>query len=314
MMGREFIPVSGIVPTAYRSTVLQRTLESLFAQSHVPRELVVVDASGDDLTQRLVSRFASIDGCRVIYKVADKKGAAAQRTSGLLVATQPTIFFFDDDLIFEPECIIKIFHGFDHMQGVGAVNAMITNQRYMPPGMITRFMYRILSGENKETFAGRLIGPGWNLLPEDRAELPDYVQCDWLNTTCTMYRRSVLPDPLFDKFFTGYSLLEDVALSVRIKRTHILLNARTARIYHDSQPGSHKNSIYRLAQMEVVNRHYIMTRVLNKSGIRDYMKLFFFEAFQLASTFRSYEGIKSIPFAVAGRMTGILKIIRNSGV
>jgi hypothetical protein len=72
-----------------------------------------------------------------------------------------------------------------------------------------------------------------------------------------------------------------VALSVRVARDWKLANVRTARIFHDSQPGDHKSSPVALAQMELVNRYYVMTHVLGQRQMRDYAKLALWEVFQL---------------------------------
>ena len=139
--------------------------------------------------------------------------------------------------------------------------------------------------------------------------MPDYMTCEWLNTTCTLYKKEVLPDPVFPDFFFGYSLMEDVALSIRVAKKHILLNARTALIFHDSQPGDHKDRLINLSQMELVNRHYVMTTILGKNKMMDYVKLFIFELFGILSGFRSWNGIKNIPLLIWGKVKGIRELI-----
>jgi glycosyltransferase involved in cell wall biosynthesis len=300
------IPVSAVIPTANRTTILERTLLSLFNQSRQPSQIIIVDASQDESTAGMVSSLPPTHASRVIYRKALQKGAAAQRMTGIEVAEESTIFFLDDDLLFEPGCIERMWKGFDFAPNVGAVNAMITNQKYTPPGMLTRIMYRLMSGERQHSFAGRVIGPAWNLLPEDRDDLPEYVPCDWLNTTCTMYRRSALPDPVFLPFFTGYSMMEDLSLSLIIARNYVLLNARTARIFHDSQPGDHKRSIVDLSAMELTNRHFVMTTVLGRRGVMDYLRLFTFEMFSLLSTLRTTQTLRLFPAIFIGKLKALV--------
>jgi glycosyltransferase involved in cell wall biosynthesis len=309
-VAKVWIPVSAVVPTANRSAVLQRTLLSLFEQSHLPSQIIVVDASSDESTIGIIKSLPlQLAQCVVCMK-AVTKGAAAQRMAGVGEARESTIFFLDDDLLFEPGCVERLWRGFDFAPNVGAVNAMITNQKYTPPGRLTRFMYRLMSGEKQPTFAGRVIGPAWNLLPEDRDDLPEYVQCDWLNTTCTMYRKSALPDPVFDPFFSGYSLMEDVSLSIVIGRKYLLLNARTARIFHDSQPGAHKDNLTALSAMELVNRHFIMTRVMGRRSASDYLKLAIFETFSVVSCFRTFQTVRQLPSMVLGKAKALLLMAR----
>src|SRR5437762_10351673 len=121
---------------------------------------------------------------------------------------------------------------------------MIANQHSCSPGLASRTVLRLIHGKGESSYAGRVICPAVNLLPEDSDDLPEIVPVEWLNLGCTIYRRDALPSPPFDSFFRGYSLMEDVVLSLRVaERGWKLANVRTARIFHDSQPGVHKSDI-----------------------------------------------------------------------
>nr|MCU0322498.1 glycosyltransferase [Chitinophagaceae bacterium] len=207
-----------------------------------------------------------------------------QRNEGLELVQTDFVFFMDDDIIFEEDCISRLWMSINSGSKVGGVNAMITNQQYHNPGKFSRLMYRLMHGTKLDSYAGMCIGPAWNLLPEDKATLPEQVEVEWLNTTCTIYRKEALPIPSFSSHFTGYSLMEDVCLSLEVSKKWKLLNARTARIYHDSQPGVHKNNLKELAEMELLNRYYIMTKILCRTGIKNYVKLFFFQLFGILTS------------------------------
>jgi glycosyltransferase involved in cell wall biosynthesis len=302
------LPVSAIIPTRDRARVLSKTLDSLLAQSDIPGEVVIIDASERNHDALFRPRLESA-GIKFIYAKAKERGAATQRVEGIVVSSQPYVLLMDDDILFEEDCIRKMWNGFSTDELVGAVNALITNQKYTRPGLVTRMMYCLMSGEVKPTFAGRLIGPAWNLLPEDREELPEYLACEWLNTTCTLYRRSALPQPVFDPHFKGYSLMEDVALSVRISRSWKLLNARVARIYHDSQPGDHKSDLRHLSAMEFVNRYYIMTSVLGRTGLSNNIKFAIFELFQLVTGLAGHRSLRLLLKDISGKWSGLRRIL-----
>jgi hypothetical protein len=138
-----------------------------------------------------------------------------------------------------------------------------------------------MHGRKEKTFAGKVIGPAINLLPEDRDDLPEVVPVEWLNTTCTIYRREGMPSPPFDSFFTGYSLMEDVTLSLGVGRNWKLANVRKAKIYHDSQHGAHKCDVRKVGAMELVNRYYVMTEILKQRGFASDLRLCAWEIFQL---------------------------------
>jgi glycosyltransferase involved in cell wall biosynthesis len=305
----EIINVSAIIPTRNRATAFGQTLQSLAAQSSLPKEIIVIDASENEETAKALSSIHFPSEVSIVYAKAVTRGAAAQRIQGIELVTSDFVLFMDDDIFFEEHCIARLLGGFSQGERVGGVSSMITNQLYTKPGTASRTMYRIMTGGQRPTWAGMIIGPAWNLLPEDDPTLPDYVKCEWLNSTCTMYRKTALPNPLFPEVFQGYSMFEDVTLSVTIGRTWTLLNARTARIFHDSQPGDHKDRVIPLSEMEVVNRHYVMTKVLGRKKLGDYGKLFAYEMFMIASGFMSVPRLRNLPRVVVGKLKGYFKIL-----
>ncbi len=275
---------SGVIPTINRADVLSRTLASLQKQDWQPEELIIIDASQDASTRELIQSRAPdflARGCRLSWQRATLAGAASQRNQGVAAASKPFIWFFDDDILFEPDCVARLWASLSSDAELGGVNAMIVNQQYHPPGMVSRFMFRMMAGNKAASYAGRVIGPGVNLLPEDRDDLPAVVPVEWLNTTCTLYRREALPDPVFSNRFIGYSVGEDLALSLIVGRRWKLANARTARIIHDSQPGPHKDDLASVARMAFGNRHFIMVNVLDRRKTSDRVKFACWEFFQL---------------------------------
>lgn len=311
----ELLPISVVIPTRNRAAVLRRTLESLASQSAQPAELAIVDASQDTQTRSLcVEQSVAGLSCTISWQRPEMAGAATQRNQGIHACSQPVIGFFDDDIAFEPMCLSRLWCALQSDIRLGGVNAMITNQRYENPGRISRFVFRLMAGRAQSSYAGRVLGPAVNLLPEDRDDLPEVVPVEWLNTTCTLYRREALPDPPFPSQFTGYSLMEDLTLSLTVGKSWKLANARTARIFHDSQPGSHKSDAGVVAQMQLVNRHYVMKQVLGRSRFRDYYKLAVWLAFSHISVLAQAEGWRTQTERLRGECRAIAAILRNGGL
>ncbi len=303
-------PASAVIPTRNRAGSLRVTLESLLRQNLIPAELIIVDGSESEETHLLIKEFASKlnPACRIKYLRADRLGAAVQRNQGVAAATQNWIWFLDDDILFESECVLRLWNAAQSDPKIGGVNALIQNQRYQNPGRASRLIFSIMAGASAPSYAGRVLGPAVNLLPEDESSLPEVNPVEWLNTTCTIYRREALPSPPFDSMFTGYSLMEDLTLSLRVGRKWKLANARSAKIFHDSQPGPHKQSIRAMAEMELVNRHYVMTQVLGRKSSVDHFKLFMWELFQLASLMQTAKGRGQLGENLQGKRDAINKI------
>ncbi|HEY0321713.1 MAG TPA: glycosyltransferase family A protein [Pyrinomonadaceae bacterium] len=305
------LPVSAIVPTRERAVVFDRMLRSLAAQSAQPLEMIVVDASDGQETAKMCEGKIEGLATRIEYHRADEAGAATQRNQAIAHATQGAVLFLDDDIVFEPDCIARLWQALESDARMGGVNAMITNQRYFPPGQLSRTLFRVLDGRAQESYAGRCIGPAFNLLPEDREDLPEVVPVEWLNTTCTLYRREALPEPLFDSHFAGYSLMEDLALSLHVGRKWKLANARLAKIFHDSQPGAHKDNAAAMSRMELVNRHYVMTRVLGRQSFSDYLKLGLFETFGIVTSLTSIGAWRTLPAVLLGKLAAMGSVLTN---
>jgi glycosyltransferase involved in cell wall biosynthesis len=309
----QIIAVSAVIATRNRPQPLARTLQSLTDQSACPTEILIIDGSNNDESKTVAEIHASKAriGTSIKWQLAKEVGAAAQRNEGVRAASQPFILFCDDDIVFQPECVIRIWNAIFSDPALGGVNAMIVNQSYHPPGTASRIVLRVMNGAPAKTFAGKVIGPAVNLLPEDREDLPEVVPVEWLNTTCTMYRREALPNPPFPARFTGYSLMEDIALSLEVGKKWKLANARTARIFHDSQPADYKSDQRLLSRMLVTNRHFVMTEILNKRSLTDYGRFALWELFQLFSVVARRKTRGKALAMLRGQLEGFAEILSS---
>ncbi|HUR41139.1 MAG TPA: glycosyltransferase family 2 protein [Verrucomicrobiae bacterium] len=302
------IPISVVIPTKDRAASLSRTLASLLAQAPLPAEIVIVDASSDEQTRTMMDQLCqqSASGATDLRWIrARSVGAASQRNEGIAMARHAFMLFCDDDITLEPLCVQRLWAALSADEKLGGVSATVTNQVYGRPGRFSRLLFTILHGRSEASFAGRVIGPALNLLPDDNPELPEIVATEWLNTGCTLYRREALPVPPFDPLFTGYSLMEDLTMSLRVAQRWQIANARLARIYHDSQPGEHKSNVRALAKMEFVNRYYVMTRILGRHRLTDHLRFALLELFHVANQLRSIAGVRSLPAFLCGKVAGV---------
>jgi glycosyltransferase involved in cell wall biosynthesis len=306
---KDMIPVSAVIATVERTHVLKRTLLSILAQTVKPAELIIIDASEGDHEEEIASCLAMHPAVSLIYKKAKQKGAATQRVEGITLSAHDVIWFMDDDILLEPECAARLWTALHSSPQVGAVNAMITNQHYTKPGKVTSLMYRVMSGKSLPSYAGKVIGPAWNLLPEDGAKFSEYAECEWLNTTCTMYRRERMPQPVFPRFFSGYSPFEDLALSATMHKRFALLNVPSARIFHDSQSGAHKTATAVVARMALVNRYYVMNKILERTRPADFLKLVILETFMLISGLKTRKQFIALPAILWGKLLGVAQIL-----
>ena len=86
------------ISTKDRPDALERCLEALWRGSLRPREIVVVDQSGDDRTERVVRAKIS-EGMPILYERAEPRGLGASQNVAFSRATARVIAVTDDDCI-----------------------------------------------------------------------------------------------------------------------------------------------------------------------------------------------------------------------
>ena len=91
-----------------------------------------------------------------------------------------------------------------------------------------------------------------------------------------------------------------------------MINVPAARIFHDSQPGAHKADATALSRMELVNRHYVVTAVMQKRACRDMLRLAVWEICQLAISALQQRGGVLFWKQLWGKLLGMAEIMRDS--
>ena len=306
--------ISVIIPTRNRLNRLVKTLSGLFRQNCLIDEVIVIDASDNyDQVALCIKSFNLKYPGRVVLIKAGIRGAAVQRNSGMSLACGKYVLFLDDDIDFIGDsCIGDLIYFLEHNPDYSGVSVVIKNQFPAKIGRITRFILSLIDGElfSKKNYGGTLIGPALNFLPTMDLLKDTVLEVQWLNTTCTLYRNEHLPVPVFDSVFTGYSLMEDVTLSIRVAKKGRLAILRDALIFHDTQPGDHKSNLCKLAKMGLVNRDYVARKIMNRDGVSYWWGLIIWECFQVCATLASRSQRQSIFSVLKGKTSAFWQILR----
>lgn len=294
--------------------MLARFFESLRTQTARPAEIVVCDASDDASTHAAVQSAQAAWGEPTAlwrYEKAARTGLAPQRNQAVAAASQPYVWFLDDDVILEPQCLERLHAALAADATIGGATATITNQGYEAPGRWATLLMRWFDhGRVRETYAAACIGPCCTFMPDTSPDIPPVVNAEWLIGCCSLYRKSALPVPPVPDHFEAGGLGEDLAASLSVGRTHRLVHVRDARCFHDSQGGDHKSSLARTTDQRVRNRHYIMTRILGKNTLRDHFDFALLHLFYLATLlFRPAGRAQFLP-VLTGCLQGFGKLLR----
>ena len=90
--------VTAIIPTFNRAATLDRALASVFGQTRVPDEVIVVDDASTDETESVVRRFPEV----LYLRLQRNSGAAHARNEGVRRARGDLIAFLDSDDVWLP--------------------------------------------------------------------------------------------------------------------------------------------------------------------------------------------------------------------
>jgi glycosyltransferase involved in cell wall biosynthesis len=99
--------VSVIIPTHNRSSLLERAIQSVLAQTYPDIEIIIVDDGSTDDTYQVVSPYLRLPKTKIRYPVRyiyqPNKGAAAARNAAVEAARGQYLAYLDDDDLFLPE-------------------------------------------------------------------------------------------------------------------------------------------------------------------------------------------------------------------
>lgn len=99
--------VSVIIPTHNRPGLLGQALDSVFAQTAAPREVIVVDNGTNDDTRAMID---AAYGSAVAYMKVPPEGVQAARNAGIAGAKSAWIATLDDDDLWRPDYLEQVTH------------------------------------------------------------------------------------------------------------------------------------------------------------------------------------------------------------
>lgn len=141
------------IATLSRPEGLARCLDALEAGTLLPEEIVVVDQSADDETERLVTQRRSVR-VPLRYMRQPRKGLSASRNAGLAAAWQSLVAMTDDDCVPAEGWVAALAGAF-----AGPVAAV--SGRVLPLGPERPGTYAVSSRLSEECAAFERKGPPW---------------------------------------------------------------------------------------------------------------------------------------------------------
>ncbi len=110
--------VSVIIPAYNQGRFLAQAVNSVFEQTHIDFEIVVVDDGSTDDTRQIASNYADP---KFHYVYQNNQGLSAARNTGIRNSTAPYLSFLDSDDLFLPEKLAILGSVLDEDETIGLV-------------------------------------------------------------------------------------------------------------------------------------------------------------------------------------------------
>jgi teichuronic acid biosynthesis glycosyltransferase TuaG len=168
---------SVIIPVYNAEAYIQRTLESVFAQSFRDFEVIVVDDGSTDRTADRVQTFSHHPGLRYVYQ--DNAGPAAARNTGLMLAEGQFIAFLDSDDLWLPR---KLEAHWERLQA--------SPQMGLSFNWFEVFYDRPDDRPDDRPSGGQRLVPWFAPPVESTLEWVDFLERNWTGTSSTVVVRA----------------------------------------------------------------------------------------------------------------------------
>ncbi len=222
--------ISVIIPTKNRREDLLTTLYSIVQQSRPPEEVIVVDQSREDCEKEVLELFKQGEKSNLIYIWnRDIPGPAAARTAGFNKSNGDIIFFVDDDVTLEKDCIENLLYSYEtnpHLGGIGGADTQ-------------RADWSLLWLLGKSLFT---CGPfslrenGWfftGWIPHYfHDKLNEPYPSQWLFEGIMSFKRHVVEEIKFDKQLTGHVFIAGTDFNYRASQKYTLAIDPRVKGYH----------------------------------------------------------------------------------
>ena len=210
--------VSIIIPTYKRNNDLKDCLDSIFSQTVLPLEIIVIDNANNLDTEKLIDKEATIFSEKQIYLKYIKNGAFNSATIARNIGVDHShgnfLLFLDDDVILENRFIEFILDVFVKYPNALGVQGKIINKNV---NIMYDYIRRIFFLSHSQKNLNKLLPSMQDVYADPLTKI---VNCQWLMSGCTCYRKEIIQSFKFDENLYKYCSGDDADLSYRIYKEH----------------------------------------------------------------------------------------------
>ncbi len=322
-----------IICTYMRPKPLLTLLESVEKQTVYPNEILIVDGSTNDETEKALQN-RPFEGLQYYRVDAKDRGLTRQRNYGIerVGKTVDVVCFLDDDTVLEPEYFENLLNTYREYPEALGVGGYITNEvvwrklKEDEQATSNEFQYdgyaRTEASRHKlrkKLGLGSDVPPGFtpsfshgrtiNYLPPSGKIYP----AESFMGGVSSFRRMIFDKISFSTYFEGYGLYEDTDFTLRLSKMGPLYINTSARLGHYHNDAGRPNK-FKFGKMAVRNGWYVW-RVKNENPsfstkLKWYAISILYIATRLMGTIRSTKKQEGITESL-GRISGLASLVVN---
>jgi glycosyltransferase involved in cell wall biosynthesis len=173
--------VSILLPTYNRGNIIGEAIDAAINQKYQDWELIILDDHSSDNTSQIGNEYSK-KYPNILYNYNKKNiGQPGNRNIGISLAKGELIFFIEDDLILDKECLMYLVQTYDELKSSVKVGGVM-------PRLFSELEKQLKSDKCDPIIFNKLTGEMY---------LNYWIQCDGVKeviTThaCTLYPKSVL--------------------------------------------------------------------------------------------------------------------------
>jgi glycosyltransferase involved in cell wall biosynthesis len=243
-----------IIATRNRPDSLLTTIKSVLAQSSLPAELCIVDASDEASRRAEIEALCADAGLPLDYHHPAPTGLCRQRNVGIDRTQGDPVVFIDDDVRLEPDCHEMLLAEYD--RGGPAVGAVCGSDLFVPAPSFLSVLWRRLFGLSTWTPGGTgRMKPSFYVDAISRVE--EAKRVEYMNGWLMSCRRSVLEEERFDEGTPRLTApKDDMDFGYRVSRRYTVIKTPQASGEH-FQVASSRLSNHEMAKGRIENQVYL---------------------------------------------------------
>ncbi|QDX40823.1 glycosyltransferase family 2 protein [Salarchaeum sp. JOR-1] len=206
--------ISVVVPTYNRPHDVVLCVKSIFDQTALPREVIIIDDG--DLSDDVVRQLKSFEKESVPVILSESRGPAGTstaRNTGVQIAKGDIVLILDDDVIISEDYIEQLKRDYEtldspNLAGIGGFDEADLRE----PPFAERLFNAIFLRGRKNWDINRIGIQSWTI------DIATPQKADWLSGNNASFKREVLSEYPYPHWSGGREAYEDVAIGLKLKK------------------------------------------------------------------------------------------------